>query len=91
MDKKLTAEAEQIVESRALYEYAAGQERVAVTDDGMAWYVNTAMPIVTDGDVVGCVFSLVGGADVSADRPAPDVEQKLIQTAAVFLSHQIDP
>ena len=90
IDKKLTAEAEQIVESRAFYEYAGG-ERVAVTDDGMAWYVNCAMPIVTEGDVVGCVFSLVGGADASPDRPSPDVEHKLIQTAAVFLSHQIDP
>ncbi|MBR6545346.1 MAG: AbrB/MazE/SpoVT family DNA-binding domain-containing protein [Clostridia bacterium] len=91
MDKKLTGEAEQIVESRAFYEYAQGQDRVAVTDDGMAWYVSCAMPIVTEGDVVGCVFSLAGGSDLSSERPAPDVEHKLIQTAAVFLSHQIDP
>ncbi len=91
LDKQITAETEQIMESRSFYEYQAGEERIAVTDDGMAWYVHMAMPIVTEGDIVGCVCSLVNGAEAPSEMPSPDVEQKLIQTAAVFLSHQIDP
>jgi AbrB family transcriptional regulator (stage V sporulation protein T) len=91
LDKKVTPDTEKIMESRAFYQYRAGEERIAVTDDGMSWYVNMAMPIVTDGDIVGCVCSVVTGSEDRSEMPSEDVEQKLIQTAAVFLSHQIEP
>ncbi len=91
MDKKLTEEAEEILESKSFYRYRTGEERIAVTDDGLAWYIRMAMPIVTDGDLVGCVCSVTGGADADAEPLSDEVEQKLIQTAAVFLGHQITP
>ena len=43
------------------------------------------MPILAEGDVVGCVVSLT-----DADRSADDTEQKLIETAATFLGKQLE-
>ena len=45
------------------------------------------MPIITDGDVTGCVASVISG-----DAPAlqSSVETKLIQTAAGFLGRQLE-
>ena len=91
LDKQITREAERIMESRDFYEYQAGDERIAVTDDGMSWYIHMAMPIVSEGDVIGCVCSLASGSEAPDDAPSPDAQQKLIQTAAVFLSHQLQP
>lgn len=90
MDKKVTAETEKIMELKTFYQYHQGEERIAVTDDGMSWYIHMAMPIVTDGDIVGCVCSIQSGSEEKNDLPSDDVAQKLIHTAAVFLSHQIE-
>ena len=54
----------------------------------MTGYVRVAMPIIADGDVVGCVCSLSGG-DEKRESVGEDVETKLIATAAAFLGHQI--
>ena len=49
------------------------------------------MPIISEGDVIGCVASL---ADTSVERPrdsfAVDAEAKLIQTAAGFLGRHTE-
>ena len=46
------------------------------------------MPIITEGDVTGCVASL---AAPDSDRPAvTELEMKLIQTAAGFLGRQLE-
>ena len=45
------------------------------------------MPIVSEGDVVGCVASLVPN---DTDRTPEATEQKLIQTAASFLGRQLE-
>ena len=91
LDKPITKEAERIMESRDFYEYRAGDERIAVTDDGMSWYIHMAMPIVSEGDVIGSVCALTSGSEAVEGAPSEDAQQKLIQTAAVFLSHQLEP
>lgn len=88
LEKKLTPEIEKVMEGRSLYEYRAGEERIALIDDGMSCYVRVAMPIISDGDVVGCVCSLSGG-DEKRESVGENVESKLITTAAAFLGHQI--
>ena len=35
LEKKLTPEIEKVMEGRSLYEYRAGEERIALIDDGM--------------------------------------------------------
>ena len=88
LDRKPTAEVEQIMDGRTLYSYHTGNDRIALTDEGMSGYVRCAMPIIADGDVVGCVCSLAGGED-KRDYVGMEVEEKLIVTAAAFLGHQI--
>lgn len=84
-DKKLTDEFENIIEGRQLYA-DNGSDGVSVVDGG-SHYVRCAMPIITDGDITGCVASVN-----TADTPSlqPGLEAKLIQTAAGFLGRQLE-
>ena len=84
-DRKITSELDRIIENRALYQ-ANGHEDVFVVD-GAAAKVSCAMPIITDGDVTGCVVS------VWTDEIKPlakDIETKLVQSAAAFLGKQLE-
>ena len=47
------------------------------------------MPIIAEGDVIGCVIS--GWQENSAnEKISADIEAKLIQTAGIFLSKQME-
>ena len=48
------------------------------------------MPIISEGDVVGCVVSAHPQTPDGTDRLAFDIEAKLIQTAANFLGKQLE-
>lgn len=85
-DRKISAELDRIIENRTLYQ-ASGHEEVYVVDGGAA-KVSCAMPIITDGDVTGCVASVY--TDESSRNVPREVETKLIQAAASFLGKQIE-
>lgn len=85
MDRKLSEELENIIEARSLYSHKQGHQGVSVVDGG-ASFVKYAMPIISDGDVVGCVASIYTGEDQSDNL----TESKLIQTAATFLGRQFE-
>ena len=88
LDRKMSEELEEIAERRQLYVRKRG-ERIPVILDGGAYYLSCAMPIITEGDMIGCVCSVVSE---ESDDPAgmSDAEAKLIQTAATFLSKQME-
>ncbi len=85
MDKSLSNELEDIMSGRSIY-LGSSEGGLCPLRDRCDACVSCAMPIITNGDVVGCVVSL------SEDNNATpsDVEIKLIQTAASFLSKQIE-
>ena len=85
-DRKITAELDRIIENRSVYQ-ANGHEDVFVVDGGAA-RISCAMPIITDGDVTGCVASVY--TDSANHNLSRDVETKLIQTAASFLGRQLE-
>ncbi len=85
-DRKITAELDRVIENRTLYQ-ANGHEDVFVVDGGAA-KVSCAMPIITDGDITGCVASVY--IDEAPKAVSKDVETKLIQTAANFLGRQLE-
>ena len=90
-DKKLSGELEEIIESRALYSYKNGDERVPVTDnENSSCYISCAMPIVSEGDVIGCVASIACPGGEAKAELSGDIESKLIQTAASFLGKQLE-
>ena len=90
LDRKISRGLEEIVESRALYIKVDGEEAVAVSSDGGSHYVNCAMPILSEGDVVGCVVSAMPYDSSAVPKISNETESKLIQTAGVFLGKQME-
>ncbi|MBQ8392215.1 MAG: AbrB/MazE/SpoVT family DNA-binding domain-containing protein [Clostridia bacterium] len=86
LEKKLTEEFDTIMDNRSLFSSSNDGKTVSVVD-GATGYVKYAMPIITDGDVVGCIASLVIDGD---SRVTDGTEAKLIQTAASFLGKQFE-
>ncbi len=86
-DKALSDTMEQIMEGRALFVHREGEAPVYAIAEGGSHFVRCAMPIISEGDIVGCVISL----GTEEKKPiALDVETKLIQTAARFLGRQLE-
>ena len=83
-DRKLTAEADRVIENRQFYSPAEG-DTVTVVEGGAP--VGCLMPIITEGDIAGCVASVRGE---ERSPVAPEIEAKLIQTAASFLGKQLE-
>lgn len=90
MDRRISKGLEEIVESRSFYIRGNGQETVAVASDGGSHYVNCAMPILSEGDVIGCVISAKQYDTPSVVKISEETESKLIQTAGIFLGKQMD-
>ena len=89
LERKISDELEDIIETRGLYTYRAGQERYRVIGDGGSHYISCAMPILAEGDIIGSVCSVL--ANEGGERPiADEIEAKLIQTAAGFLARQME-
>ena len=89
-DKALSDELEKVIESRSLYVWREGMDTIPAIADGSSHTVRCAMPILSEGDIVGCVVSLSGNEKEDKKVPAVDVETKLIQTAAGFLGRQLE-
>ena len=88
-DKALSDELEDIIESRGLYIYKEGGKKLPVISDGGAHFISCAMPILSEGDIVGCVAS-VSDINSNAHEINAELESKLIQTAASFLGKQLE-
>lgn len=91
-DKHISPELEHVIETRQLYHHRDGEVKLEPINDNCSHYIRCAMPIIAEGDILGCVVSLD-----SIESPAPrandhekNVEVKLIQTAAAFLGKQLE-
>ena len=91
-DKHLSRELEEVIESRGMYTWSEGSEKLPVIADGASHYVSCAMPIISEGDVVGCVAALCdsNGEDKARESVGREIETKLIITAAGFLGRQLE-
>ena len=81
-----SADLENIMEQRKSYRYSPGSAKLPVVEGSEKYYLGTAAPIVSQGDLMGCVMLLM---DESAVPPA-DGDQKLVQTVAGFLGRQME-
>ena len=89
MDKRVSPELEKIIEGRSIYVHSVGAPKLLATNDGRdSHYVSCAMPIITEGDIIGCVVSMLPMDTEKNERS--DTETKLVQTAAGFLSKQLE-
>jgi len=90
-EKSLSSELEKVMEGRGMYAWREGGEQISPLSETTSHYVNCAMPIVSEGDVVGCVVSLCEkGADRVKEASLGEMESKLILTAAGFLGRQME-
>lgn len=94
VDRPISHELEEIMQGRNIYRHSddhSADDMIYATDDKNTHYVSCAMPITSEGDVIGCVVSLceVGG-DRKKESVNVDVESKLIMTAANFLGKQME-
>lgn len=85
-EKRVSPELEQIMESRRVYRHESGGSTVPVTDGESGYCVSVAAPVISEGDLMGCVIF----ASPKNAPPSGDVEYKLAQTVASFLGKQME-
>ncbi len=85
LESKISAEADELIETRALYIRKEGDpEKFITTRSGEK--ISVLSPIILSGDIIGAVASVT---DEKKGEPEK-IEEKMIQTAASFLSRQLE-
>ena len=86
-EKKVSEEFEAIMEQRGLYHCKNDESKITVCD-GATGYVKYAMPIVAEGDIIGCIAMISSDEHIITDTES--AECKLIQAASSFLGKQFE-
>ena len=86
MDKRNSQELEQMMEQRKTYRFLSGETPIRVSDHVERYHLGVATPILSQGDLMGCVMILLE----ENDAPLSESEQKLVQTVASFLGRQLE-
>ena len=84
-NKQISDELERIMEGRGMYQRKAGEKPVPISDSTEKYNVCVAAPILTEGDVMGCVVFFTDNENLLGE-----VEFKLAQTVAGFLGRQME-
>ena len=86
MDKPNSQELDKMMEQRKNYRYTTGDPLVRATEESDKYYLGVAAPILSQGDLMGCVLLLLG----DGDAPLQEADQLLARTAAGFLGKQLE-
>ena len=86
MDKPNSRELDRIMEGRKSYRYQTGQTKLRATESSDRYHLGVAAPILSQGDLMGCVMLLMN----DEDTPLAEADQKLAQTVAGFLGRQME-
>lgn len=86
MDKPNSPELEKIMEQRKNYLYQSGESPIRAADGTDKYHLGAAAPILSQGDLMGCVLLLLG----ENDAPLQDSDRALARTAAGFLGMQLE-
>ena len=86
LDKPISLQVAEIMEGRSPYRLSSGGSSVPASSASEAYCLSVAAPILTEGDVMGCVMFV----SPRGSAPATEVEYKLAQTAALFLGKQME-
>ena len=85
VDRTVTPELERIMEKRGAFTHSAGNSPVHAVSGDDRFAVSVAVPILSEGDLMGCVMFLSENGE-----GAGNVEMKLAQAAAGFLGKQME-
>ena len=86
MDKPNSQELDRLMEQRKHYRFRAGDVPIRASESSDKYYLGVASPILSQGDLMGCVMLLLN----EGDAPLTEPDQKLAQTAADFLGKQME-
>ena len=86
MDKPNSPELEKLMEQRKNYRYQPGQPIVRASEQVEKYHLGVAAPILSQGDLMGCVMLLLN----ENDNPLAEADQGLVQTIAGFLGKQME-
>ena len=86
MDKPNSLELERLMEQRKNYLYQSGDTPILAADGTEKYHLGAAAPILSQGDLMGCVMLLLG----EGDSPLQEADQGLTRTVAGFLGKQME-
>ena len=86
MDKPNSPELDDLMEKRKNYRFLPGDSPIRASRENDKYYLGVAAPILSQGDLMGCVMLLMG----ENTSPLQESDQKLAQTAAGFLGKQME-
>ena len=86
MDKPNSVELDKLMEQRKNYRYVSGQARLKATESSDKYHLGVAAPILSQGDLMGCVMLLIG----ENGEALQEEDQRLAQTVAGFLGKQME-
>ena len=86
MDKPNSQALERLMESRKNYRYLPGEDLIRASDGSDKYHLGVAAPILSQGDLMGCVMLLLGENDPALEES----DQQLAQTVAGFLGKQME-
>lgn len=85
LEKPISPQLAEIMDSRAAYRHAGGNE-LPVTQGDNKYRVSVAAPVISEGDLMGSVLFV----SERGSSPGTELESKLAQTAACFLGKQME-
>ena len=86
MDKPNSAELDRLMEERTNYLFQSGDAPIPASDSTDKYHLGAAAPILSQGDLMGCVMLLLG----ENDMPLQETDQDLAKLAAGFLGKQME-
>ena len=86
LDKPNSPELEKLMEQRKNYLFKAGDTPIYAADGEEKYHLGAAAPILSQGDLMGCVMLLLS----ENDSPLAETDQSIVKTAAGFLGRQME-
>ena len=86
MDKPNSRELDRLMEGRKSYRYQPGQAKLRATESSDKYHLGVAAPILSQGDLMGCVLLLMN----EDESLMAEEDQRLAQTVAGFLGKQME-
>ena len=86
VDKPNSQELDKLMEQRTNYRYQPGEALIRASESSDKYHLGVASPILSQGDLMGCVMLLMG----ENKQPLAESDQKLAQTVAGFLGKQME-
>ncbi|MFI3249826.1 MAG: stage V sporulation T C-terminal domain-containing protein [Eubacteriales bacterium] len=85
-ERPISPELEQLMEGRQIYQHRPGGDAIPTCTEADGLFVSTAAPILSEGDVLGCV--LFTGEE--KDKAGTELEYKLAQSISIFLGKHME-